>query len=313
MRRAMLSPRYWRSPRTRRTNMFVVAPTLLTLGNAVCGFASITYAARVGPEGAAGGDLYVAALYIFIAMIFDCLDGPVARLSRHTSQFGAQLDSLADAISFGVAPAFLMLKFADSLHPRLLWVIAVLYMLGAVLRLARFNVSKDGDEEHRWFSGLPSPAAAGMVASLVIVAPGLARLAGNESPVFTRRIGEFLTLATTRCMPLATLAVALLMVSSVRYPHAFNQLLGRRRSFQQLATVSFAVVVAVAVHELAIPLLFLCYVASPCLRLASGATPVSAPVATGEPTRPTRERSPLDAPEGRSHSVADPQENLHGD
>ena len=115
--------------RARRRRMVAIIPSLFTLGNAVCGFGCITYAAKVGPEGATPNDLYIAALLIFAAMVFDALDGPVARLAKQTSAFGANLDSLADAISFGVAPAFLMLKFSPVLlHPRLVWVIAVLYM-----------------------------------------------------------------------------------------------------------------------------------------------------------------------------------------
>ena len=156
----------------RKRKVFAVLPSLLTLGNAVCGFGAITYAAKLGPEVASKEDLYTAALLIFGAMVCDALDGPLARLSRQTSDFGAQLDSLCDAISFGVAPAFLMLKssFDHVFHPRILWVIAVLYMLCAILRLARFNVSKQTNTDHDHFSGLPSPAAAGMVASLVVMA-----------------------------------------------------------------------------------------------------------------------------------------------
>ena len=89
-----------------------MVPSLLTLGNAACGFASITLAANMSPEKIAEGGLYMAGLLIFIAMAFDALDGPVARLAKQTSDFGAQLDSMCDAVSFGVAPAFLMLKFS---------------------------------------------------------------------------------------------------------------------------------------------------------------------------------------------------------
>ena len=90
--------------------MFAVFPTLLTLGNAACGFSAITFAAKVGPDPAGEHDLFLSAVFIFLAMLFDMLDGSVARWAKQTSEFGAQLDSLCDAISFGVAPAFLMLK-----------------------------------------------------------------------------------------------------------------------------------------------------------------------------------------------------------
>ena len=247
--------------------MVAVIPSLLTLGNAVCGFACITYAARVGPEATETQNLYFAALMIFAAMVFDALDGPIARLAKQTSEFGAQLDSLADAISFGVAPAFLMLKFSDHIfHPRLLWMIAVLYMLCAIMRLARFNLSHDNDPAHESFCGLPSPAAAGMVASLVIIEPGLLQLAGAD-PVHVRgQAAEFLVWATSASLPLVTLAVACLMVSRIRYPHLFNQLFRGHHNFQHLVKMIFALVAVFAVHELAIPLVFFYFVLGSPLR-----------------------------------------------
>ena len=96
--------------------MFAVVPTLLTLGNAVCGFGSITFATKVGPGVTEGNELLVAALLLLAAMVFDMLDGHAARWAKMTSDFGAQLDSLCDVISFGVAPAFIMLKFPQVHH-----------------------------------------------------------------------------------------------------------------------------------------------------------------------------------------------------
>ena len=98
----------------KRAKMFAVLPTLLTLGNAACGFGAITFAAKVGPSNAGGNELFIAALLIFLAMLFDLLDGSAARWARQTSDFGAQLDSLSDSISFGIAPAFLMLQYTCS-------------------------------------------------------------------------------------------------------------------------------------------------------------------------------------------------------
>ena len=137
----------------RRKKLFAVLPTMLTLGNAVCGFGAITFAAKWS-----GGDpalsLFIASCLIYLAMVFDALDGSAARLTNQTSEFGAQLDSLCDAISFGAAPAFLMLQFSQSrdFHPRFLWLIAALYVVCAVLRLARFNVETDEDDAHDCFS-----------------------------------------------------------------------------------------------------------------------------------------------------------------
>jgi CDP-diacylglycerol--serine O-phosphatidyltransferase len=243
--------------------MVAVLPSLLTLGNAVCGFAAITYAAKVGPEVATDvvlPNLYFAAWLIFGAMVFDVLDGPAARIMRQTSAFGAQLDSLADAISFGVAPAFLMLKFSPVLHPRVLWVIAVLYMLCAVVRLARFNVNQDDSPQHDSFQGLPSPAAAGTVASLIIIGPGLERWSDSQASEVLRRTGEWLITGTSCALPFVTLAVAWLMVSRIRFPHVFSQVLSGRHSYRNFVKIMFALVAALAFHELAIPMVLLAYV-----------------------------------------------------
>jgi CDP-diacylglycerol--serine O-phosphatidyltransferase len=250
--------------RSRRRRVVTVLPSLLTLANAVCGFAAITYAAKLGPEVASPHDLYYAAILIFIAMVFDAVDGPVARMTKQTSDFGAELDSLADGISFGVAPAFLMLKCAQVFHPRMLWVIAVLYMLCAVMRLARFNVTKDGSDEHSFFRGLPSPAAAGMVASLVLFTPRVV-----ESPELAGSAEGWEVLlgtAAQNSLPIVTLVVACLMVSRIRYPHLVNQLIHNRHGFQHLVKLIFACVVVFAVRELAIPLILFYFVIAPPLR-----------------------------------------------
>lgn len=280
----------------RRRKMVAVLPSLLTLGNAVCGFAAITYAAKVGPEVASDvalPNLYFAAWLIFGAMVFDVLDGPAARFMRQTSSFGAQLDSLADAISFGVAPAFLMLKFSPVLHPRVLWVIGVLYMLCAVLRLARFNVNQDDSPHHDSFQGLPSPAAAGTVASLIIIGPGLERWSESQASEVLRRMGELLITATSCALPFVTLAVACLMVSRIRYPHVFSQVFSGRHSYRNFVKMIFALVAALAVHELAIPMVLLAFVAGSPLRALWGRLarrPAEAPAIVPDvpPTPPPR-------------------------
>src|SRR5207248_11546863 len=125
---------------------------LLTLGNGICGFIAIALASKINPaESIAACDLYVATAgwLILAAMVFDMFDGYVARLSRTASKFGGELDSLCDAISFGVAPAFLLLKMGPGWESPLVHAlvagIAALYMVCAVLRLARFNVDKTRD------------------------------------------------------------------------------------------------------------------------------------------------------------------------
>jgi CDP-diacylglycerol--serine O-phosphatidyltransferase len=212
--------------------------------------------------------LWWSALMILGAMVFDMLDGRVARLARTTSDFGGQLDSLCDAISFGVAPAFLLLKlcgdadrFAVSpLWIRGLWMIAVLFVVCAAMRLARFNVENDhSPESHLWFKGLPSPAAAGAVASAAILRHELrdppledvlATLAINP-----RHVEQLLDIG----LPLATVALAILMVSRVPYPHLVNQLLRGRRSFTHLVKLVFiaaTIVLTQVTLGLAVPLVF---------------------------------------------------------
>lgn len=246
---------------------------MLTLGNAACGFGAITFAAKVGPVDPATGptDLspfWISALLIFLAMLFDALDGRAARWANQASEFGAQLDSLCDVVSFGAAPAFLMLQFVRHFetrfevpfeyHPRLLWVIAVLFVLCAILRLARFNVETDEDDSHDAFSGLPSPAAAGTVASFPLAIGDLLDLATKAGA--RGRLASFLIPAVQVALPLITLAVACLMVSRIRYVHLFNQLFSGRRGRRHLIQIVFGAAAIFLLKEMAVPLLF-CYFA----------------------------------------------------
>ena len=253
----------------RQPRLFATLPTLLTLCNGLCGFGAITFAAKVGLAhrigwGATDSDcLFIAGVLIFLAMVFDMLDGRAARWTNQSSQFGAELDSLCDVISFGVAPAFLLVKFSPEFHPRLLWSIAGLYVICATLRLARFNVETDEDDAHDHFSGLPSPAAAGTVASFMIAYPELVWRASPQGPQVTTW-DRWLAVASTTlipmiqvALPLVTLAVACLMVSRFQYPHLFNQLFRSGQSAPQLFRLIAGILVCLVVQELAFPLLFL--------------------------------------------------------
>jgi len=245
-----------------------VLPTLLTLGNAACGFGSITFATKVAPTAGEHNALFTAGLLIFLAMVFDMLDGHVARWARQTSGFGAQLDSLCDVVSFGVAPAVLMLKFPQVYHPRLLWVIAVLYLVCAVLRLARFNVQTDEQHSHGFFTGLPSPAAAGAVASVAVAMPGVRELSDPSMSETTQTMGAYLLGTIANGLPVFMLVLACLMVSRIRYPHVTRQLLRGRQNFRHLLQLIFAGTAIFLLHELAIPMIFCFYVlASPAQTL----------------------------------------------
>ncbi|MFO0935280.1 MAG: CDP-diacylglycerol--serine O-phosphatidyltransferase [Gemmataceae bacterium] len=241
----------------RRRKVFAVLPTLLTLGNAACGFGAITCAA-LWFETDATTSLFHASCLIYLAMIFDALDGRAARWAKQTSQFGAELDSLCDAISFGAAPAFLMLQFTFSREysHRILWFIAVIYVLFTVLRLARFNVETDEDDSHSFFSGLPSPAAAGTVASFPIMIYGIQRLSSGNPHPFWEQFTTWIKMATVVIMPMTTFAVACLMVSRIRYVHLVNQLVRGKRNASHLFQLVIALSVVLVIPELSAPLLF---------------------------------------------------------
>jgi CDP-diacylglycerol--serine O-phosphatidyltransferase len=226
------------------------------LGNAACGFAAIIWASKI--DGSQVGESYFAlsGWLILGAMLFDALDGYVARLSRTASRFGGELDSLCDAISFGVAPAFLLLRMGPGWEPRPLLHqfmvgIASLYLFCALLRLARFNVQNTPDAAgHKRFRGLPSPGAAGCLASLAILRGG--ELIGRVSTVDRAvAINAIELMATT-----GTLVVAILMVSRVPYPHLTKRILRGRRHFTHFVEVLFAGFIIWLTRELALVLLF---------------------------------------------------------
>jgi CDP-diacylglycerol--serine O-phosphatidyltransferase len=245
-----------------------ILPTLLTLGNGVCGFAAIVYAGNIGPATPPGEmEFYflLSAGLIVAAMVFDALDGYAARLSKSASDFGGQLDSLCDAISFGAAPAFLLLRLGldwqRALTRQAVFLIAALYMVCAVLRLARFNLENSPDPgSHKKFKGLPSPAAAGCVASLAILRSAPSVWGGSGLN------GEMLQLFVRVWAPLGTLIVALLMVSRVSYPHVTKQILRGRRPFSVIVQLVLAVFVIGLTQELAFFLLFWGYTLSGLVR-----------------------------------------------
>ncbi|MFQ5732308.1 MAG: CDP-alcohol phosphatidyltransferase family protein [Planctomycetaceae bacterium] len=259
------------APAKKRRKLFAVLPTLLTLGNAACGFGAITFAATVGPTAAYGNELWIAGALIYVAMIFDMFDGTAARLMNQTSEFGANLDSLCDAVSFGVAPAFLTLQFMRSTHateqqldvvpwfeypPRFLWVVGAMFVVCVLLRLARFNVETDEDDSHEFFSGLPSPAGAGVLASFPIVMAWLLRDLADDRVFIGHYLAQWLVPAVKVVVPVITIVVACLMVSRVRYPHFFNQLFSKRHTRKHLIQILAAVVVIILQPGLVLFVLF---------------------------------------------------------
>jgi len=157
------SPRPGEHPPVRRSRRGVaLLPSLFTLGNLFCGYACVIYAMR--------GEFETAAPFIGIAVVLDMLDGRIARLTGTASEFGVQFDSMADIISFGMAPAVLTFAWGLSTLGRLGWAAAFLFVTAAALRLARFNIQA-ASADKRYFVGMPSPAAAGILASTVYAYP----------------------------------------------------------------------------------------------------------------------------------------------
>ena len=196
-------------------------PSLFTTGNIVMGFYAIVRGFR--------GDFATAALIIFIAGVLDGLDGRIARMTHTESDFGREFDSLADLFTFGVAPAVLAYLWGLEQLGRIGWLIPLFFLICTAVRLARFNVqSKVVDS--RFFVGLPSPAAAGSIASFLFVAPD------SEWKVWLQA-----------AMLLALVGVGSLMVSTFRYP-SFKKIDLRQRWSYRVVLPWAAGILALAFH-----------------------------------------------------------------
>ncbi|HMP17504.1 MAG TPA: CDP-diacylglycerol--serine O-phosphatidyltransferase [Gemmatales bacterium] len=238
-----------------RMRKVAILPTLCTLANGMCGVTAIMFFTNIGPAATVDHSLsrYIAGWLLFLAMLFDVLDGYLARRANQASQFGAELDSLCDAVSFGAAPAIFLVQLGDyansDLARKLSYMIALLYVSCAILRLARFNVTTALDaKSHRYFQGLPSPAAAGCIASLVIIRYNLTELKWVSI--------DTANLIMAIASPLAGFVVALLMVSRTQYIHMANRVLMRRKNFSKVVQALLVVMAVVLFRELALGLCF---------------------------------------------------------
>jgi CDP-diacylglycerol---serine O-phosphatidyltransferase len=258
-----------------------ILPSLFTLANMFCGYACVVYAMR--------GEFETAAPFIGFAIVLDMLDGRIARLTGTASDFGVEFDSLADVISFGVAPA--ILSFAWGLAPlgRLGWALGFLFVSAAALRLARFNIQSAAGGDKRYFVGMPSPAAAAVPAATVYAYPyGLLDY------------------------PHALLAVpmvivpALLMVSTIRFRSFKTIDLQVRRPYSVLFLIAASLMLVVTHTQLVLVGLAYTYLASAFIGLAvsrirhrgatspgeEAAAAQSAPVAETQSTTPV---TPIDS------------------
>ncbi|MBP8300422.1 MAG: phosphatidylcholine/phosphatidylserine synthase [Planctomycetes bacterium] len=265
----------------RRLKDVPVLPSLITLGNLFFGFLAIAKVAdalrqvKPGEPFSSVVELFAtASVLIFVAMVCDALDGRVARMTGQTTPFGAQLDSLADMVTFGTAPAFLAKVLVDwhaqgddnhllPMHPKLFYAAAAVYVLCAALRLARFNVETGSDEEdHREFKGLPSPAAASVVCALIALFctrnDPESRLGSLSHLLLTPERFDWIVMA----MPGVLVLLGLLMVSRVPYPHAMHWILRKRHSLPFLAGLVVLIVIAAVEWQFALAACTLGYVVS---------------------------------------------------
>ena len=232
-----------RVPPSRRLSRGVyLLPSLLTLGNMFCGYACVVYAMR--------GDYERASIYIGFAIVLDMLDGRVARMTGTSSAFGVEFDSLADVVSFGIAPAILSFAWGLSPFQRLGWAAGFIYVSATAIRLARFNVQTTQNPDKRYFVGMPSPAAAAVPAATVFAYPyGLQEWYGLLA------------------LPMV-LVPAFLMVSTIKYRSFKTLELGDRRSYRNLLVVVLIIAAVVSHPQFTLAAMAYTYLASAFIGVA---------------------------------------------
>jgi len=229
-----------------------ILPSMITLGNLTAGFASVILSADSHYE--------LAAWMILLGMVFDLLDGQVARLTKTAGSFGAQLDSLCDVVTFGLAPAVLVNRISLETYygrvgmpyelQKFVWLVSVLYVVCAALRLARFNLETTVEaEDHEHFYGLPSPAAAGQIATLVIL----------DGYLQARPLSSLPEHPLVVVMPFMALVAGLLMVTRVKYVHMGDRLFRGSRSFPWLMALITLTVLMALRGKVALAALFTTY------------------------------------------------------
>jgi CDP-diacylglycerol---serine O-phosphatidyltransferase len=223
-------------------------PNLFTAGNLFCGFLALTKIVEADP--ASDNFIHVihtALFLILLACIFDLLDGRVARMGGNESPFGREFDSLADIVSFGAAPAFLVHRIVLAgvfvQHPQLGWFIASVYLICGAFRLARFNcLAAMGSGSGKEFLGFPIPAAAGLVASLTLFLLWIEEKGFSESKL------RF-------ALPVLLLFLSAMMVSEVKYPSFKSLDFRAKRSFAKMLIIVLCVGFFLILWENVLPVL----------------------------------------------------------
>jgi len=241
---------------------------MLTLSNGLLGFAAIAVATRQETAFTTALSNQALAVWLLVGgMLCDMLDGRVARMTHVTSDFGGQLDSMCDIISFGVAPAIVMLRTAvlamhevlavdeNRMFERAIWCCAAIYVACAIVRLARFNVENEPDESaHMDFKGLPSPGAAAGLLSLVLLfehfrnksAGGWLANSLLKAEWFD---GNWLLATVSILLPIAGAVIGLLMVSQLPYAHLLNKYMRGKKPVSYLVKV-ILIIMAIVVMPL---------------------------------------------------------------
>lgn len=226
-----------------RRGVFLL-PSLFTVANLFCGWACVVHAMR--------GEFHTAAPFIGIAIVLDMLDGRIARLTGSSSAFGVEFDSLADLISFGMAPAALTFQWGLVPLGRLGWAVGFIYLTAAAVRLARFNIQRVADK--RYFVGMPSPSAAGIPAATIFFFP------------------DAITDKSTAMLAFAMLLVpALLMVSTFRFRSFKNLDLSAPRNAKVLVAVAAWLALLAAYPQEVLLVMAYSYLVSPVIDWLAGA------------------------------------------
>ena len=216
-----------------------ILPTEVTMGNIICGFISILCVLNQHFE--------IAAWLIIAAMALDAFDGRLARLMKTTSKTGAQLDSMADLVTFGIAPAILMIKTCSNFPIIFLCGIGLFFMICAAFRLARFNVQKDEGVKipKHFFAGLPSTLSGGTIAQLVILDHFLQTRFGTD--------------IVTTILPFITFALGIFMVSKVPFFNITGKIGIKQGIWAMILEFTAAILFFIITPELALSTTLSCY------------------------------------------------------
>lgn len=247
---------------TPREPKIYVLPNLMTAGNLFCGFVAVLTMVK-GIHESEPSDLASASKYIFTsiglilgACVFDLLDGRLARMGGKESPFGREFDSLADTVSFGVAPALIVYKLVlFEFDERLGYIIAFIYLLCGTMRLARFNcmAADPANAKHKDFHGFPIPMAAGVIVSVTLF---MLHLDQGE-----KQMGQW-----KYALPVIMILLSILMMSRLRYPSFKRVGMRTRGSMPLIVTIVLLLICTVFFYKYMLPLLFISYLFFPLVQ-----------------------------------------------